>query len=475
MYSRHATGKSIDGDRFHGSKSRDFCNSFWGVGDTGVNILFARVRGALKTTDELRNFWKERALIEEEYAARLATLAQMSVGKDEIGHVGLRSAVDTLMYETEKQARAHSLTATQIRKELETPTTQLYEKQIDQERHQLTPLEAKFKDKQSHEMNLLKARERYEGDRLRIASYVSQSKITHGKELERIQAKLLRAEHALKENERAFEKHTKNLSVMMPAWEKSWRDFCDACQDIEEERMDFFKDALWAYANEVSLICVADDESCERIRTMLDEVETFRDIENFVSEYGTGNQQPNPPRFVPGNGNGVSSSTIVIDPNPRIARYPRNSRRGHMTPPNQTTELYRSYSRSGGSSDTRAPPTSFSTKPESSSQSRGRSPEHVRSKRESQPLPQPREMSIYRPEVQSPTSPPEHLGGGVLFYVKALYDYTATIPEEFDFQAGDVIAVTATPDDGWWSGVLLDEARREEGRHVFPSNFVCLF
>ena len=59
--------------------------------------------------------------------------------------------------------------------------------------------------------------------------------------------------------------------------------------------------------------------------------------------------------------------------------------------------------------------------------------------------------------------------------VKALYDYSATIEEEFDFQSGDIIAVTATPEDGWWSGQLLDEARRQRGRHVFPSNFVCLF
>jgi len=59
--------------------------------------------------------------------------------------------------------------------------------------------------------------------------------------------------------------------------------------------------------------------------------------------------------------------------------------------------------------------------------------------------------------------------------VKALYDYRATISEEFDFQAGDIIAVTATPDDGWWVGELLDEERRVEGRNVFPSNFVCLF
>ena len=59
--------------------------------------------------------------------------------------------------------------------------------------------------------------------------------------------------------------------------------------------------------------------------------------------------------------------------------------------------------------------------------------------------------------------------------VKALYDYAATIEEEFDFQAGDVIAVTATPDSGWWSGELLNEVRRVEGRNIFPSNFVIPF
>lgn len=58
--SRYATAKSPGVDLYNGSTSRDFCNSFWGVGDAGVNILFARMRGAARTTDELRNFWKER-------------------------------------------------------------------------------------------------------------------------------------------------------------------------------------------------------------------------------------------------------------------------------------------------------------------------------------------------------------------------------------------------------------------------------
>lgn len=57
---RYATPRAPDGDIFNGSTSRDYCNSFWGIGDAGPNIMFARMRGASKTTDELRNYWNER-------------------------------------------------------------------------------------------------------------------------------------------------------------------------------------------------------------------------------------------------------------------------------------------------------------------------------------------------------------------------------------------------------------------------------
>jgi hypothetical protein len=42
------------------NRSLDFCNAFWGMADEGVDVLFARMRGAARTVDELRNFWKER-------------------------------------------------------------------------------------------------------------------------------------------------------------------------------------------------------------------------------------------------------------------------------------------------------------------------------------------------------------------------------------------------------------------------------
>jgi hypothetical protein len=43
-------------------RNLDFCNAFWGLADAGVDVLFARMRGAARTMEELRNFWKERSV-----------------------------------------------------------------------------------------------------------------------------------------------------------------------------------------------------------------------------------------------------------------------------------------------------------------------------------------------------------------------------------------------------------------------------
>jgi hypothetical protein len=40
----------------------DYCNAFWGQGDKGYEVIMARLRGASRTTDELRAFWKERCV-----------------------------------------------------------------------------------------------------------------------------------------------------------------------------------------------------------------------------------------------------------------------------------------------------------------------------------------------------------------------------------------------------------------------------
>ncbi|KAJ3711571.1 hypothetical protein C8R42DRAFT_635459 [Lentinula raphanica] len=544
------------------STQRDFCNSFWsgsgGAGDgasgqAGVNVLFSRIRGAQRTLENLRAFWEERGKIEEEYGRRLVGLGMRKaegggggvfLGKDEIGEV--RNSLSTLELETHKLGQAHLSLASQIRKEIEEPCALLLSRVVDWRRTVMGPVEKKFKMKAGQESYVAKAKEKYYADCARIGSYTQQiaqlvdqessssssaaaSASDIATELQKARTKLKRAEQSVGSNEKDYGAFTKALADMMPGWERDWKEFCDRAQDLEEERIDFLKDNLWAYANAVSSVCVADDESCETIRTVLDQLETDRDLLGFVQEYGTGNLIPNPPEFIPYNPATTSSSSSSNVTSTRPARFIRSSSKNDRLttttpppPPAAATTAsaappYAAHNNSGTtntnstiSAPPPGPPPSVpppnvpgqgqgqgvgrggQTQPQTQTQAAGNGNGAPLDARTAAALerrltlpPQPNtenggDMTALVPPMPTATGSGGTTGvstngSKILFYVEALYDYTATIPEEFNFQAGDIIAVTDIPDDGWWSGELLDEKRREEGRNVFPSNFVRLF
>ncbi|KAF8885969.1 hypothetical protein BD779DRAFT_1646363 [Infundibulicybe gibba] len=309
--------------------SLDFCNAFWGHGDGGVDVLFARMRGAARTMEELKNFWKERrvpqlAAIEEDYAKRLARLAKTTLGRDEIGE--LRHSLDTLRTETDKQAGCHLNLAQQIRTELEVPVGLFHQKQLQHKKGYQAAVEKEFKTKQAQEVQVGKAKEKYEADCVRINSYTAQSSLVQGKDLDKITLKLERAQQTVLGNQRDFATLTKILQDTVGKWEQEWKTFCDSCQDMEEKRMEVMKDHMWAYANAVSTVCVSDDESCERVRVSLEQMEPERDMENFVRDYGTGNEMPDPPAFVNYNTpDAIPSSSSR--PTSRPAQFVRSSHR----------------------------------------------------------------------------------------------------------------------------------------------------
>ncbi|KAF8633413.1 hypothetical protein AX17_004584 [Amanita inopinata Kibby_2008] len=314
------------------NRSLDFCNAFWSIGDGGVDVLFARMRGAARTMEELRNFWKERAIIEEDYAKRLTKLAKTTLGRDEIGE--LRNSLDTVRLETDKQAGFHLTLAQQIRNDLEGQTTIFYNKQVHHKKAYQSVIEKEFKAKQLQESYVLKARDKYEADCVRINSYAAQSSIIQGRELEKVTIKLERAQQTVQANERDFANFAKALQDTVQKWEQNWKSFCDSCQDLEEQRIEFTKDNLWAYANALSTVCVADDESCEKMRLALELLEPEKDMENFVRDYGTGNQVPDPPHFVNYNTPDAIPSSSAR-PTTRPAQFIRSSQR--ELPPRQAS------------------------------------------------------------------------------------------------------------------------------------------
>lgn len=172
----------------------------------------------------------------------------------------LRNSLDILRVETEKQAEHHSELANQIRVDHEGPTANFHLKQINHRRTVQAPLERKFKEKQIQESYVKKSREKYEGDCQRINSYTQQAAYMQGSDLVKVQQKLQRTKQTIQGNEKDFAKFSKDLLDLLIPWEKEWKEYCDSCQDLEEERMDFMKDIIWSYVNCISTICVADDQ-----------------------------------------------------------------------------------------------------------------------------------------------------------------------------------------------------------------------
>ncbi|EDR08783.1 uncharacterized protein LACBIDRAFT_296194 [Laccaria bicolor S238N-H82] len=105
-------------------RSLDFCNTFLGLGNGVVDVHFAPMQGAARTVEELKNFWKERAAIEEDYAKRLTKLSKMVLGRGEIGE--LRNSLNAIKVETERQSGIHLNLAQQIRSDLESPAAVFY-------------------------------------------------------------------------------------------------------------------------------------------------------------------------------------------------------------------------------------------------------------------------------------------------------------------------------------------------------------
>ncbi|KAG8220510.1 hypothetical protein J3R82DRAFT_3212 [Butyriboletus roseoflavus] len=327
------------------ARNLDFCNAFWGPGDGGVDVLFARMRGAARTMEELRNFWKERSTIEEDYAKRMAKLAKMAIGKDEIGE--LRNSIDTLRLETDKQAGYHSQLAQQIRTDLEGQVGAFVSKQQHHKKVYQAAIEKEYKVKQTREQHASKAREKYESDCVRINSYTAQSTLVQGKDLEKIHLKLERAQQTVQVNENDYAQFTRVFQETMQKWEQDWKAFCDTCQDLEEERTEFMKDNMWAYANAVSTVCVSDDESCEKMRLALEQLEPDKDMENFVRDYGTGNAIPEPPMFVNyanTDAPPVSSTRVAMRPSTFVRSTQRVSRAATLA---QDDEVYDDLNHAG--------------------------------------------------------------------------------------------------------------------------------
>ena len=301
-----------------------FSNNFWGRDDAGVDPLLTRLQSAKTTSDELKSFYAARAAIEEDYARKLTQLSRKPLGSAEQGT--LRASLDVARGETEEMGKQHGLISQQMRSECEEPLAAFAGGIKERRKIVQTGVERLLKTKQGQTAQVNKSRDKYEQDCLKIKGYLAQGHMVMGQEERKNKAKLEKTQINMVTNSNEYESAVKVLEETTGRWNKEWKAACDKFQDLEEERLDFTKSSLWAFANIASTVCVSDDGSCEKVRLSLEKCEVEKDILTFIKVNGTGQEIPDPPKYINFcRGDVDSASEISEEDNYSVAQFSRTS------------------------------------------------------------------------------------------------------------------------------------------------------
>lgn len=258
--------------------------------------LFERMHDAKVTGDELKAFYTARAQIEEDYARKLLNLSRKPLGSSESGT--LRMSLDVVRGEMESMGKEHQNVAGKLKSELDEPLVAFAGGLKERRKIVQNGIEKLLKVKTQQTTTVNKARDRFEQDCLKIKGYLAQGHMVMGQEERKNKAKLEKTQIQMSANSNEYEAAVKVLEETTGKWNREWKAACDKFQDLEEERLDYFKSSLWNFANIASTVCVSDDGSCEKIRLSLEDCDVEKDITNFIKDSGTGQEIPDPPKYI---------------------------------------------------------------------------------------------------------------------------------------------------------------------------------
>eukprot|EP00128_Syssomonas_multiformis_P007324 Colp12_sorted_trinity150504_noHs@29259 len=380
-----------------------FVEEFWGAENEylGFERLQKRLKDGKATCAAFSDYVKQRAHIEAEYGKALLKLAKGAGGERETGT--LRMAWDGLIRETEKIGQAHLELSSGLVNQLEVACREFRATQRDARKKSEDIVIRLQKNRTSAKDKVNKCKKTYiekckEDERL--SQHMPAVHQLAAKEAEKLQNKARKAKAEANKADISYQESVRQLENIRVEWENATEAAYEKFQTLEEERIDYLRNNMWALTNFLSSSCVHDDEAYERVRQGLEQCTVTKDIEEFIEINKTGTERP---RFIDYEsyygGGGILEDTTQ-----------------HSAPQSQ---MVTARSRAGST-------TQMTTW---------------------QPQPQP--LDQWQPTYEDPQQT-----RAALFKVRALYSYDAQGEEELSFREGDIITIVNQDDEAWWEGTL---------------------
>ncbi|CDH55353.1 cell division control protein [Lichtheimia corymbifera JMRC:FSU:9682] len=303
----------------HQSTGLRFANSFWDPSDRGVDVIIEKLHNSKQTCEEIKKLYEIRSQIEEDYGERLLKLSQLIVGQAEEGT--LSESLSHIPSALETTARAHLDLAQQLKHQLEAPLDGFLREQRESRKQHHQQIENARQLKNMHYTNAIKAKEFYTAECTKVAGmekYLRErgSEMTED-EMHQMKEEIDEGRKMMNAAEQEYRRAVDVFNSVTSDWVASWKGACDIFQDMEEKRIHYIHGSLRSFSTMMSSVYLVDDQCCERIRTTLELTDVRKDIEEFVTRYGTGNVMPDVMQFEP-----FSSMDIQSTPSSSIHHGP---------------------------------------------------------------------------------------------------------------------------------------------------------
>ncbi|NP_001085583.1 proline-serine-threonine phosphatase interacting protein 2 L homeolog [Xenopus laevis] len=276
-----------------------FKENFWSTDITsiaGYECLIQHMNDGRKNLKEYEDFLKERASIEEKYGKDLVNLTKKKpCGQTEINT--LKRALDVFKQQIDNIGQSHIQLAQTLRDEAR--KMEEYRERQRQERKKIEAImDTSHKQKLMQYKKTMESKRNYE-QRCREKDEAEQAvacykNMVNTKQQDKVFAKLAHSKVTAESADKSYQQNIFLLDKIREDWQKDHVSSCEFLENQEWERVNFFRNAVWTHANQLSQQCVTIDVMCEVVRKALEGCNIEKDVEYFIEGHKTGNVPPAP-------------------------------------------------------------------------------------------------------------------------------------------------------------------------------------
>ncbi|KAI8376230.1 Muniscin C-terminal mu homology domain-containing protein [Radiomyces spectabilis] len=187
----------------------------------GIEAMQARLRSSFKLNDELAEYFKERALVEEQYAKSLAKLSKRVFVPDKEAFGGLAPAWDMLRNELSETSTIHADMAVKMTETIERPLRSCIQNNPD------------YASIKTMDLDFQKLVKDYEDAQMKIAKQKYTADKAGSKKKQDAESKLA--------------DHTQHLSTLQTQWKRSAPDYIQKYEAVENYRWQALQSYMAAF------------------------------------------------------------------------------------------------------------------------------------------------------------------------------------------------------------------------------------